>query len=224
MSLIAPSLFDLLRRGATYPTVRSQFCRRSEYPRSSCLSRVDEQRHERARESPGLLMPASELPSDRQSALRGVLRPPLEPRCPQRVYLSEGTRRLLAQPSFSETPSPSYLSPAVPSGAFLRVGGQLFSWPWLMSPSTRADHRLGFDLPPRPVAPGNQTGCVLAHIGMVNGQGRCSGRKGSRLEEGDAPCPTSRPQTPPNCTAYNITSRLAGRSLRSAPATSERPF
>ena len=111
----------------------------------------------------------------------------------------KGTRRLLAQPPLLRPPA-LRTSPAVPSGAFLRVGGEILQ-PWLMSPSTRAAHRLGFDLPPPPVAPGNQTGCVLAHIGMVNGRGRYIGRKGSRLEEGDAPCPTSRPQTPPNCTA-----------------------
>jgi hypothetical protein len=111
----------------------------------------------------------------------------------------KGTRRLLAQPPLLRPPA-LRTSPAVPSGAFLRVGGEILQ-PWLMSPSTRAAHRLGFDLAPPPVAPGNQTGCVLAHIGMVNGRGRYIGRKGSRLEEGDAPCPTSRPQTPPNCTA-----------------------
>src|SRR4051794_28854973 len=59
----------------------------------------------------------------------------------------------------------------------------------------------GAALPPEPCTASDEPRCVLAHIGMVNGRGRCVGRKGSRLEEGGAACPTSRPQTPPKCTA-----------------------
>jgi hypothetical protein len=55
----------------------------------------------------------------------------------------KGTRRLLAQPPLLRPPA-LRTSPAVPSGAFLRVGGEILQ-PWLMSPSTRAAHRLGFE-------------------------------------------------------------------------------